>query len=145
MNNQSNTAMKKVKVLCYIATVFLLTACAQQNYLQKTVWLNAVETRASATPASIITSLEFLSDTDVDIYHAVVDDNGIAVKAFKYATGKYKISGNPKVQADINIKATNINNESLNYHGIFRKNKAIILMDDNSTVRVYGKSKIKIP
>ena len=124
--------MKKVRILCYIVMSLLVSSCAQQNYLQKSVWINTVEAKAIAEPAILITSLEFLSETDVEMYYAVVDNDGIAVKSFKYAEGKYTITKSNKGEDVLNIDVTNIKGEKLQYRGISKKNKAIILESNDA-------------
>ena len=137
--------MKTIKILCCIATAVLVSACEQQNYLQKSVCINAIQTQASTEQAALITSLEFQSDTDVDIYHAVVNDEGVTVKPFKYAEGNYKVMGNPKKQAIIEVSVKNIEGDSLKYKGIYRKNAAIVLESEDRVVKAYGKSSLKLP
>ena len=145
MNNFTNLTMKTFKLICCAVIAVLLSACVQQSYLPKSVWINVVETQASAEQAALITSLEFKTDKDVDIYHSVANEEGIAVTPFKYAKGTYITKGNPKKEAIIEIAVKSIEGDSLKYKGVYRKNKAIILESEEHIVKAYGKSSLKLP
>ena len=137
--------MKTIKILCCIVVTVLVSACAQQNYLPKSVWINVVETKAQAEPTALITSLEFRSDKDIDIYHLVVNKEEVIIAPFKYAKGEYVVKGNPRKEAIMEVAVQNIEGDSLRYTGIYRKNKAIILESEDHVVKAYGKSSLKLP
>lgn len=135
--------MKSIKLILIIVIVSLLCACSHSNHLQKTVWINVSQVEENK-PTALITTLEFVSDTNVNMYNVVVDDKQTLVKPFVYAKGMYKLvdSGTKNIELNINAKA--INGDSLNYRGLYRKNNVIILEDENKVIKLYGKSSIKL-
>ena len=137
--------MKTIKLIFCAVIVMFLSACAQQSYLPKSVWINVVETQASTEQAALITSLEFKTDRDVDIYHSVANKEEVVVTPFKYAKGVYMVKGNPKKEAIIEIAVKNIEGDSLKYKGVYRRNKAIVLESEDNIVKAYGKSSLKLP
>ncbi|MBR5853935.1 MAG: hypothetical protein IKY74_07010 [Alistipes sp.] len=137
--------MKNSKIILVFALALFLSSCSHHNYLQKTVWVNVSETKTTETPATMITSLEFITDSDVDIYKAVMVDSDVLVKTFKYAEGKYQVNGNPKREAGINITATTLNSDSLIMNGVFRKDEAIIFGQGDENIKAYGKTNIHLP
>lgn len=128
--------MKKLFFLLLPLVCFC--SCATYN-LSKSIWYNLSFVEKDGQKADLTTSLHFISDDQVEIFSSVVSDTAMIVTPFKYAEGKYTVSGNPKKQADVKINATTINNKELNLIGAYRKNDAMILMTPDSIVKVYSK------
>ena len=129
--------MKKVFILLLPLLCFS-SSCATYN-LSKSIWYNLSFVEKDGQKADLTTSLHFISDDQVEIFSSVVSDTAMLVTPFKYAEGKYSVSGNPKKQADVKINATTINNKELNLIGAYRKNDAMILMTQDSIVKIYSK------
>ena len=118
----------------------LLFLCNCATYkLSESIWYNLSFVEKDEQKADLTTSLHFVSDNQVEIFSSVVSDTAMIVSPFKYAEGKYSVSGNPKKQAEIKINAKTINNKDLNLIGAYRKNDAMILMTKDSVVKVYYK------
>ena len=115
----------------------VLCSCASYK-LEKTVWSSISGAEKDGKRGSVITNLVFKSSEDVDIFNAVVVDNSFVVTPFKYAEGKYIVSGNPKKEASIEINASNIQNEKINYKGVYHKKDAMILISQDSIPYLYG-------
>ena len=128
--------MKKIFIL--MLPLFLLCSCATYN-LSKSVWYNLSFVEKDGQKADITTSLHFISDSQVDVFTSVVSDSAFIVKPFKYAEGTYSISGNPKKQAQVKIDAKTIDKKDLNLVGAYRKNDGMILMNQDSIIKVYSK------
>lgn len=128
--------MKKVFIL--LLPLLCFSSCATYN-LSKSIWYNLSFVEKDGQKADLTTSLHFISDDQVEIFSSVVSDTAMLVTPFKYAEGKYSVSGNPKKQADVKINATTINNKELNLIGAYRKNDAMILMTQDSIVKIYSK------
>ena len=118
----------------------VLCSCASYK-LEKTVWSSISGAEKDGKRGSVITNLVFKSSEDVDIFNAVVVDNSYVVTPFKYAEGKYIVSGNPKKEASIEINASNIQNEKINYKGVYHKKDAMILISQDSIPYLYGYQK----
>jgi asparagine N-glycosylation enzyme membrane subunit Stt3 len=130
--------MKKIYIL--ILGLILLCSCATQNYnLSKTVWYNLSPAENNGVKGNVVTSLCFISGNAVDIYSSVLVDTTLVVKPFKYATGAYSITGNPKEQAKISIEAVTLQKETVKYNGVFHKAEAMVLISQDSISKVYGK------
>ena len=127
----------------YIFALFglaLLSSCATSNYaLDKTIWYNTSHTENEAAKGTVVTSLYFFSDNTVDIYSSVMVDTNLIVTPFKIAKGTYSTAGNPKKEARISITAVNLDNDEIVYKGDFHKDKAMILISQDSIVKLYGK------
>ena len=120
--------------------MLLLSSCASHNYnLSKTIWYNTSPVEKDGEKGTVVTSLYFLSADTVDIYSSVIIDSALVVTPFKIAKGVYSTSGNPKKEAKISITAENLNKEELVYKGAFHKNKAMILVSQDSIAKLYGK------
>lgn len=130
--------MKKIFIILMLAIV--LCSCASYK-LEKTVWSSISGAEKDGKRGSVITNLVFKSSEDVDIFNAVVVDNSYVVTPFKYAEGKYIVSGNPKKEASIEINASNIQNEKINYKGVYHKKDAMILISQDSIPYLYGYQK----
>lgn len=127
--------MKKI----FIITMLALVLCSCASYkLEKTVWSTVSGAEKDGKRGTVVTNLIFKSSEDVDVYNAVVVDNSFVVTPFKYAEGKYVVSGNPKKEASIEINARNIQNEKINYKGVYHKKDAMILISQDSIPYLYG-------
>lgn len=133
--------MKKIFIFSMLALI--LSSCASYK-LEKTVWSAVSTAEKNGEKGSVITSLLFKSSEDVDIYSSVVVDTNIIVKPYKYAEGKFVVSGNPKKEATIEINGTNIQNKAIKYKGIYRKNDAMILVSQDDVPYVFGIQKMTI-
>jgi hypothetical protein len=123
-------------VLCLV----LLCSCATHNYnLSKTIWYNTSPAEKDGVKGIVVTSLYFTSDSAVDIYSSVIVDTNLVVKPFKIAQGIYSTLGNPKKEAKISVTAVNLNKETVEYKGEFHKDKAMILVSQDSIAKLYGK------
>lgn len=123
----------------FIITMLALVLCSCASYkLEKTVWSTVSGAEKDGERGTVITNLVFKSSEDVDVFNAVVVDNSFVVTPFKYAEGKYVVSGNPKKEASIEINARNIQNEQINYKGVYHKKDAMILISQDSIPYLYG-------
>lgn len=134
--------MKKLFITIVLA--FFMFSCASYK-LTKTVWSTVSGAEKDGERGTVITSLYFKTQEDVDIYNAVVVDTNIVVFPFKFAEGKYTVSGNPKKEADLKIVGKNINNDSIEYKGAYYKKDVMLLISNDSIPYIYRiqKSKIK--
>lgn len=135
--------MKSIKLILFVAIVLLSYACSPTKHLQKTVWISASQVEENK-PVALISTLEFVTDSKVDIYHAATDGENTLVKPYIYARGSYELIDNGSNNIEIRVEARAINGEILNYRGLYRKNKAIILENEDKAIQLYGKSSIKI-
>lgn len=127
--------MKKI----YIITMLALVLCSCASYkLEKTAWSTLSGAEKDGQRGTLVTNLIFKSSEDVDIFNAVVVDNSYVVTPFKYAEGKYVVSGNPKKEASIEINANSIQNERVIYKGVYHKKDAMILISQDSIPYLYG-------
>ncbi len=141
MGYNRSEAMKKIFFL--MLPLLCLSSCATYN-LNQSVWYNLSFVEKDGQKADLTTSLHFISDNQVDVFCSVVTDTAIIVTPFKYAEGKYRVSGDPKKQAKINIEATTIDKKDLNLVGAYRKNDCMALMTQDSILKIYTKlDKIK--
>lgn len=125
--------------------VFLFSSCASYK-LDKSVWYNLSLVEKDGVKGDMTTSLYFLSADTVDIYTSVMVDTTLVVKPFKYASGTYSVSGNPKKEAKINITAVTLDKKTVKYSGAFHKAEAMILVSQDSISKVYGiLPKTKLP
>lgn len=134
--------MKKILVL--LSMSLIMGSCA--NYkLEKTVWSTVSAAEKNGEKGTVITSLLFRSPEDVDIYSAVVVDKEIVVTPFKFAEGKYTVSGNPKKEATLEITGRDIQNQRISYKGVYHKADAMFLISQDSIPYIFGLQKnIKI-
>lgn len=129
--------MNKKCILIILGAV-LLSSCASYK-LEKSIWYNPSLVEKDGVKGILTTSLYFLSADTVDIYSSVMVDTILVVKPFKYASGTYSISGNPKKEAKISIKAVTIDKNTVEYSGAYHKAEAMILVSQDSISKVYGK------
>lgn len=127
--------MKKTFIISMLALI--MCSCASYK-LEKTVWSTVSGAEKDGERGTVITSLIFKSSEDVDIFNAVVVDNTFVVTPFKYAEGKYVVSGNPRKEAFVEINGSNIQNEKIKYKGIYHKMDAMILISQDSIPYLYG-------
>lgn len=117
--------------------VSIMCSCA--NYkLEKTVWSSVSPAEKDGQRGSVITSLFFTSSDDVDIFKAVIVGDSLAVTPYKYAEGKYEVSGNPKKEAAIKITAKTIQKEDIEYVGGYHKSDAMLLFTQDTIPYLYG-------
>ncbi|MBR1512835.1 MAG: hypothetical protein IJ622_00925 [Bacteroidales bacterium] len=127
--------MKKIFIISSLA--LLLCSCASYK-LEKTVWSTVSAAEKDGERGTVITSLLFRSPEDVDIYNAVVVDKEVVVSPFKFAEGKYVVSGNPRKEAKIEIKGSNIQSQSIYYRGAYHKSDAMFLISQDSIPYIFG-------
>ena len=127
--------MKKYFIISMLAII--MCSCASYK-LEKTVWSTVSGAEKDGERGTVITSLLFRSPEDVDIYSAVVVDKEVVVTPFKFAEGKYVVSGNPRKEAEIEITGNNIQNQSINYKGVFHKTDAMFLISQDSIPYIFG-------
>lgn len=127
--------MKKFFIISMLAII--MCSCASYK-LEKTVWSTVSGAEKDGERGTVITSLLFRSPEDVDIYSAVVVDKEVVVTPFKFAEGKYVVSGNPRKEAEIEITGNNIQNQSINYKGVFHKTDAMFLISQDSIPYIFG-------
>jgi hypothetical protein len=126
------------KNIYFTLVLFLLSSCASYK-LDKTIWYNQSPAEKDGVRGTVVTSLYFISDSNVDVYSSVVVDTNIVVTPFKIAKGTYSISGNPTKEAKISITTENLDKETIKYNGEFHKDKAMILVSQDSIAKLYGK------
>ena len=123
----------------FISSMLAIIMCSCASYkLEKTVWSTVSGAEKDGERGTVITSLLFRSPEDVDIYSAVVVDKEVVVTPFKFAEGKYVVSGNPRKEAEIEITGNNIQNQSINYKGVFHKTDAMFLISQDSIPYIFG-------
>jgi hypothetical protein len=128
------------KFTLFLFTLALFCSCATHNYnLSKTIWYNTSPAENDGVKGTVVTSLYFVSDSAVDIYSSVMVDTNLVVTPFKIAKGAYSVSGNPKKEAKISITAENLTKEAVKYNGEFYKDKAMILVSQDTIAKLYGK------
>lgn len=127
--------MKKTILFSLIALLFC--SCASYK-LEKTVWSTVSAVEKDGVQGSLISSLYFRSSEDVDIYNSVVVGKEVIVTPFKFAEGKYTVSGNPKKEASIEISGKNIQKEQFMLKGMYHKADAMLLISQDSIPYLYG-------
>jgi len=127
--------MKKYFVIIMLAII--MCSCASYK-LENTVWSTVSAAEKDGERGTVVTSLLFRSSEDVDVYTAVVVDKDVVVTPFKYAEGKYVVSGNPKKEAEIEITGNNIQNQKIHYKGAYRKTDAMFLISQDSIPYIFG-------
>ena len=132
--NTKEIIASAVGILC------LMTSCATYK-LDKSVWYNLSLVEKEGRKAMMATSLYFFSSDTVDIYCSVRKDTMMIVEPFKYASGIYSISGDPRKEAKIKIEAETIDGKLLKYDGAYYKSEAMYLLSPDSVIKVYGKTK----
>lgn len=116
-----------------------LSVCSCASYkLEKTVWSTVSAVEKDGEEGVVVTSLFFRSPEDVDIYSAVVVNKDVVVTPFKFAEGKYVVSGNPRKEAEIEITGISIQNQNIYYKGAFRKTDAMFLISQDSIPHIFG-------
>jgi hypothetical protein len=114
--------------------------------LSKSIWYNTSSAEKDGVHGTVVTSLYFLTDDTVDIYSSVVVDAELVVTPFKIAEGTYFVYGNPKKEAHILIRAIKLDREHIVYRGAFHRNKAMILVSQDSIPKLYGRlPKTRLP
>lgn len=123
----------------FIFSILALIMCSCASYkLEKTVWSTVSAVEKDGVKGSVISSLYFRSSEDVDIYNSVVVDTSIVVTPFKYAEGKYVVTGNPRTEAVIEITGSNVQQEKVMYKGKYHKSDAMLLISHDSIPYLYG-------
>lgn len=129
--------MKKKTIIVVIGILCLVTSCATNYNLDKTIWYNTDLVEKDGVTAMVTTSLYFMSPDTIDIYSSVMIDSVLVVTPFKIAKGTYTISGNPRKEGRISITTKKIDTGNLEYNGVFHKNKAMILVTQDSIAKLY--------
>ena len=138
--------MRSIKYLFYFVGFTLLCSCASRNYsINKTIWFNLSPAEKEGVKGTVVTSLYFTSDTTVDIYSSVKVDTTLVVKPFKWAKGKYSVSGNPKKTANLSVTATNLRNNIVKYNGIYQKDETMLLVSDSVANVFHKMPNVKLP
>lgn len=133
----------KIKILYLILPLaFIFSGCANYN-LNQSIWINTSMVENNGVKGDLIRVLYFKTVDSVDYYCSVSADTGMIVSPFKYADGAYAQSGNPRKEANVVMKLTNVKGESLPFHGVYHKADAMILMSNDTVVRVFGRLKNK--
>ncbi len=133
--------MNKIRIIIAIGVICLITSCATSYKLDRTIWYNTSLVEKDGTKAIMTTSLYFFPSGTIDVYNSVRMDTLMIVEPFKYATGIYSVSGNPKSEAKIKIEAVTIDNKNIIYNGAYHKSDAMYLVSSDSITKVYGKLK----
>lgn len=138
--------MNKKEIIAVLGVICLITSCATTYKLDKTVWYNTSLVERDGTKAIMTTSLYFFSSDTVDFYSSVRVDSTMVVTPFKYATGTYSTSGDPKKEAKIKIDARTIDDKNLKFEGAYHKSEAMYLVSPDSVTKIYGKlKKVTLP
>ena len=128
-----------IKFIVFGLVVLLICNCASYK-LNNTVWVNVTSVEEDGVKGNVVTSLYFMTDSTVNIYKSVIVDTNIVVDPFFFANGFYKTSGNPKKEANIEINAKTTEGQStdLKFKGFFRKDKAIVIVSQDSVAKIFG-------
>lgn len=133
----------KIKIL-YLTVVSMLIFSGCVNYnLNQSIWVNTSFVENGGVQGDLVRILHFRTVDSVDYYCSVSADTGMIVSPFKYADGAYAQSGNPRKEANVVMKLTSIKGESLPFYGMYHKDDAMILMSNDTVVRVFGRLKNK--
>ncbi|GHT29019.1 hypothetical protein AGMMS49574_04600 [Bacteroidia bacterium] len=131
--------MKTKKLFVFSLACVLLSSCASYK-LDKTIWYNLSPAEKDGEKGIVVTSLYFLSADAVDIYNSVLVDTVLVVQPYKYATGTYSTTGNPKKEVKISVSAATLQKENVNLKGIFyKKDDAMFLVSQDSISKTYVK------
>jgi hypothetical protein len=142
---KSDRIMKN-SVFITLTVCLLFCGCSKQNYLSKSIWYNTSPAEKDGVQGTVVTSLYFVASDTVDIYSSVIVDSNLEVAPFKIAEGTYSVSGNPKKEAQVSITAVDINQKEVKYNGAYHKNKAMVLVTQDSIPKLFGKlPKTKLP
>ena len=130
--------MKKYFVIVLSLLLSGLSGCATYN-LEKTIWFNISPViENEGVKGNVVTSLYFMTDTNVDFYASVIVDSTVIVHPYMMSRGTYSTSGKPRKEAQISITAVDMQNETVKYNGAFRKTDGMFLMSHDSIVRAYN-------
>lgn len=122
--------------------MLIFSGCVNYN-LNQSIWVNTSFVKNGGVQGDLVRVLHFRTVDSVDFYCSVNSDTGLIVSPFKYAEGVYAQSGNPRKEANVVMKLTNVKGESLPFHGVYHKSDAMILMSNDTVVRVFGRWKNK--
>lgn len=111
--------------------------------LSDSIWANSSHVEKDGVHGDLIRILHFKSVDSVDYYCLVKSDTGMIVTPFRYAGGMYAQSGNPRKEANVAMKLISIRGEALPFHGVYHKAEAMLLMSNDTVVRVFGRLKNK--
>lgn len=128
--------MKKLILLLIMSSC--LVSCTTYS-LNKSVWFNLSSVEEGGQEANITTSLHFVSEEQVNVFVSVISDTNVIVTPFKYAEGTYKVNGNPKKEAKIDINLTTIEQNKDIWTGYYHKNDGMVLQSSDKVVKIYGK------
>ena len=126
-----------------VAFVALLLCGCVDYQLSDSVWANTSHVEKDGVSGDLIRVLHFKSVDSVDYYCLVKSDTGMIVTPFRYASGMYAQSGNPRKEANVAMKLTSIRGEALPFHGVYHKADAMLLMSNDTVMRVFERLKNK--
>jgi hypothetical protein len=145
VGKRKNITMKRY-VLMLLGGLLIMSSCATNYSLSKSVWYNTSPVEKDGIQGTIVTSLYFVAADTVNIYSSVIVGSNLEVTPFKIAEGTYSVSGNPQKEAQLSITAVDINQNEINYQGAYYKNTAMILVSPGSNPKLFGKlPKTKLP
>lgn len=128
-------------LLVTFVALFLIGCVDYQ--LSDSVWLNTSYVEKDGVKGDLVRVLHFKSIDSVDYYCLVKSDTGMVVTPFRYACGLYVNMGNPRKEANVAMKMTNINGKSLVFQGMYHKADAMVLISNDTIMRVFGKWQAK--
>lgn len=133
---------KRFLVGSLVCGVLVLSLLGCVDYkLSGSIWANASHVEKDGMQGDLVRVLNFKSIDSIDYYCFVKTDTGMLVSPFKYAGGVYAQSGNPRKEANIAMRLTGINGEVLPFHGLYHKADAMMLISNDSVIRVFGRWK----
>ena len=133
----------KIKILYFsLLLTLIFSGCVNYN-LNQSMWINTSFVENEGVQGDLVRVLHFKTIDSVDYYCSVSADTGMIVSPFKYADGVYAQSGNPRKEANVVMKLTSIKGESLPFHGMYHKDDAMLLISNDTVVRVFGRLKNK--
>lgn len=100
-----------------------------------TVWVGADPVKYLDQRGLQISSIYLMDDGKVMVMQSVVTDSALVVAPYKVADGTYKLSGNLKRNADIEVNTVTMSRDSLKLKGLvnLKKNSMILVYPDNTT------------
>lgn len=126
--------------IVFVVTFFV--GCVDYK-LSESIWVNASFVEKDGLQGNLVRVLHFKSIDSVDYYCLVKTDTGMVVHPFKYASGIYAQSGNPKKEANIAVKFTTIKGNPLDFRGMYHKSEVMILVSNDTLLFGCWKNKKK--
>lgn len=124
----------KNKIIILMALLAALTGCAAPK-AANTVWVGADPVKYLDQRGLQISSIYLMDDGKAMVMQSVVTDSALVVAPYKVADGTYKLSGNLKRNADIEVNTVTMSRDSLKLKGLvnLKKNSMILVYPDNTT------------